>query len=348
MDKFKILYDKYLNTDNFYLDWNKIELISDDSIIDYSHLNKELSDEQIVQLSSKVAVIKLNGGLGTTMNCNGPKSLIEIKDNYNFLDLAINQNRKLYLMNSFFTDSETKEYINDNDNIICFKQSCYPRILKETKKILIDKNNAFNYDYFAPPSHGDLLQSIYDKGILEQLINNNIEYIFVSNIDNTNAIVDYSILNDMIEKNIDFGIELIKKTDKDVKGGTLIKYDNKYKMFELAECSKDKIEDFQSINKFKYFNTNNIWIKVKAIKKLMENNYLKDVDLIINQKKLKDGRECVQLEYAIGSLVKFFKKVQPYLVDRSRFIPVKTFDDLELIKSDQYVINKKTYTLEKN
>ena len=346
MDKFKILYDRYFDNDTFYIDWNKIELISDNSVTDYLTLKKDFSEEQYVDLSKKVAVIKLNGGLGTTMNCSGPKSLMEIKDNLNFLDLAIKQNKKLYLMNSFFTDSETKEYINDNDNIICFKQNCYPRILKETKKILIDKNG-FNNDYWAPLNHGDLLHSMHEKGILKQLINDNIDYVFISNIDNTNAIIDYSILNDMIEKNIDYGIELIKKTDKDIKGGTLIKYNGKYKMFELAECPKDKIEEFQSINKFKFFNTNNIWIKVKSINELMEKDYLKNVDLIINQKKLKDGRDCIQLEYAIGSLVKFFDKVQPYLVDRSRFIPVKTFADLELIRSDKYIINKKKYILEK-
>jgi UTP--glucose-1-phosphate uridylyltransferase len=346
MHRFKILYDRYLYNDNPYLDWNKVELISDNCVIDYSELPKDFSEEKIIDLHEKVAVIKLNGGLGTTMNCNGPKSLIEIKDNINFLDLAIKQNKKLYLMNSFFTDSETRDYINDNDNIICFKQDCFPRILKETKKMLVDKND-FNKDYWSPLNHGDLLQSLYEKGILKKLMEDHVEYIFISNIDNTNATINYSILNNMIEKDIDFGIELIKKNDRDIKGGVLIKYNNKYKMFELAECPKNKIEEFQSINKFKYFNTNNIWIKVKAINELMEKDYLKDVDLIINEKKLKDGRDCIQLEYAIGSLVKFFDKVQPYLVDRSRFIPVKTFSDLELIRSDEYKINKKKYILEK-
>lgn len=345
MDKFKILYDKYLEG-NDYIDWDKIELISDELVISHISLNKNLTEEQRVELRDNVAVIKLNGGLGTTLKCTEPKGLIEIKDNYNFLDFAIKQNKNLYLMNSFFTDAKTKEYINDNDNIICFKQNCYPRIIKETKKIVVDKNG-FNMDHFAPPSSGDLLQSMHEKGILNQLISNGVEYIFVSNIDNMNATVDYAILNDMIEKDIDFGIELIRKSDRDIKGGCPIKYNGKIKMFEIAECPPNKIKEFHSIHKFKYFNTNNIWIKVKAIHELMKKDYLKDVDLIINHKKLKNGCDCIQLEYALGSLVKFFDKVQFYLVDRSRFISVKSIEDLELIQSDEYIIDKKTHILKK-
>jgi UTP--glucose-1-phosphate uridylyltransferase len=140
---------------------------------------------------------------------------------------------------------------------------------------------------------------------------------------------------------------LTEKTINDIKGGTLIKYDGKYKMFEVAQCPKDKLDQFTSIDKFKYFNTNNIWIRLESIKKLVKSNYLKDVDIIINPKKLKDGRECIQLEYAIGSMVKFFDKVKCYLVSRDRFIPVKTNNDLESVRSDNYDLDKQTWILKK-
>lgn len=40
---------------------------------------------------TKLAVLKLNGGLGTTMGCVGPKSAIEVRDNMTFLDLSVRQ-----------------------------------------------------------------------------------------------------------------------------------------------------------------------------------------------------------------------------------------------------------------
>jgi UTP--glucose-1-phosphate uridylyltransferase len=39
----------------------------------------------------KLAVLKLNGGLGTTMGCVGPKSAIEVRDGMTFLDLTVRQ-----------------------------------------------------------------------------------------------------------------------------------------------------------------------------------------------------------------------------------------------------------------
>lgn len=38
-----------------------------------------------------MAVLKLNGGLGTTMGCVGPKSAIEVRDGMTFLDLSVRQ-----------------------------------------------------------------------------------------------------------------------------------------------------------------------------------------------------------------------------------------------------------------
>lgn len=70
---------------------------------------------------AKVAVLKLNGGLGTSMGCAGPKSLLNVRDNLTFIDFSIKQletiNRKygvdvpLVLMNSFNTEKDTKDHL---------------------------------------------------------------------------------------------------------------------------------------------------------------------------------------------------------------------------------------------
>jgi len=93
----------------------------------------------------KLVVVKLNGGLGTSMGCKGPKSVIVVRNDLTFLDLTVQQieylnktfdaDVPLVLMNSFNTDEETqkiiKKYSGFRVRILTFNQSCYPRINKE-------------------------------------------------------------------------------------------------------------------------------------------------------------------------------------------------------------------------
>jgi UTP--glucose-1-phosphate uridylyltransferase len=47
--------------------------------------------EEQKALAAKLVVIKLNGGLGTSMGCQGPKSCIEVRQHQTFLDLTVKQ-----------------------------------------------------------------------------------------------------------------------------------------------------------------------------------------------------------------------------------------------------------------
>ena len=49
------------------------------------------STTQIRGLLDKLVVIKLNGGLGTSMGCQGPKSVISVRNDLTFLDLTVQQ-----------------------------------------------------------------------------------------------------------------------------------------------------------------------------------------------------------------------------------------------------------------
>jgi len=55
----------------------------------------------------------------------------------------------------------------------------------------------------------------------------------------------------MKANNIDFAMEVTDKTRSDVKGGTLIEYEGKAKLFEIAQCPPSHVEEFKSIKKFK-------------------------------------------------------------------------------------------------
>lgn len=61
---------------------------------------------------------------------------------------------------------------------------------------------------------------------------------------------------------VEFLMEVTDKTKADVKGGTLIQYDDKLRLLEMAQVPNEHLEEFKSVKTFKFFNTNNLWIKL--------------------------------------------------------------------------------------
>lgn len=149
------------------------------------------------------------------------------------------------------------------------------------------------------------------------------------------ATVDLSVLNWMTKENVDYAMEVTAKTRADVKGGTLISYDGKLKLFEIAQCPADKVDEFKSINKFKIFNTNNIWINLHSMKTFVEEGLCNELDVIVNPKKVK-GKDIIQLETAVGAAIDYFPNARGIEVSRSRFLPVKGCSDLLLVQSNLY------------
>lgn len=325
------------------LDWDRIKTPGEDKIVPYSNLPEGDSKNL-----NKLAVLKVNGGLGTSMGMTGAKSALEVKDDMTFLDLTVRQiehlnttsrvDVPLILMTSFNTHEDTlriiKKYANQQLRITTFNQSRYPRMYKESllpcpKSADDDKKNWY------PPGHGDLYNALYQSGVLDQLLSEGKEYLFVSNSDNLGAVVDEKILQHMIESKAEFIMEVTDKTKADVKGGTLIDYDGHIRLLEVAQVPNEHIEDFKSVRKFKIFNTNNLWINLKALKRIMEGGEM-ELDIIVNPKTTDDGQAVLQLETAAGDGIQFFNNGHGVNVPRSRFLPVKSCSDLLLIKSDIY------------
>ena len=343
----------------------------------------ELPEKTDPSLLDKLAVLKLNGGLGTTMGCVGPKSIIEVREGMTFLDLSVRQiehlnsqhnvNVPFILMNSFNTDEDTaviiQKYANHRIELMTFNQSRYPRVNRETllptpKSALEDKGAWY------PPGHGDLFDAIMNSGLVDKLLAAGKEYLFVSNVDNLGAVVDTRILEHMHQSGAEFLMEVTDKTKADVKGGTLINYEGNVRLLEIAQVPSDHVEDFKSVRKFKIFNTNNLWVNLRAIKRIMENDGM-DLEIIVNQLRLPlslslsrpalcasadvtpsflarahsnskqsdKGEAVIQLETAVGAAIKHFKGAHGINVPRSRFLPVKSCSDLLLIKSDLYELS---------
>ncbi|KAL8612874.1 UTP--glucose-1-phosphate uridylyltransferase [Nucella lapillus] len=192
---------------------------------------------------------------------------------------------------------------------------------------------------WCPPGHGDVYQSLYNSGLLDKFIDAGKKYIFVSNIDNMGATVDLNILNFLMDESKgptpEFVMEVTDKTRADVKGGTLVEYEGKLRLLEIAQVPKDYVDEFKSVSKFKIFNTNNLWMSLEAIRRVVKDSSL-HMEIILNPKTLDNGVNVIQLETAVGAAIKSFDGALGVNVPRSRFLPVKTTSDLLVIMSNLY------------
>uniref|UniRef100_A0A4W4GE56 UTP--glucose-1-phosphate uridylyltransferase n=1 Tax=Electrophorus electricus TaxID=8005 RepID=A0A4W4GE56_ELEEL len=361
---FKQLFHRFLQVKGPSVDWAKINRPPEDSIQPYERIRSRALPEGVASSLNKLAVVKLNGGLGTSMGCKGPKSLISVRSENTFLDLTVQQiehlnktynaDVPLVLMNSFNTDEDTKKilqkYTHHRVKIYTFNQSRYPRINKESLLPVATSMGLTgeNSEAWYPPGHGDIYASFHNSGLLEQLLAQGKEYIFVSNIDNLGATVDLHILNHLVsqpaETRCEFVMEVTDKTRADVKGGTLIEYEGKLRLLEIAQVPKAHVDEFKSVTKFKIFNTNNLWISLPAIKRLHKQNAM-DLEIIVNPKTLNGGLNVIQLETAVGAAIKSFDNALGINVPRSRFLPVKTSSDLLLVMSNLYRLEAGSLTM---
>ncbi|KAI9885565.1 MAG: Hsp90 cochaperone [Watsoniomyces obsoletus] len=364
MDNFFGLFRRYLNdkAKGTTLHWDHIAPPQPSQVVDYD----TLGNSEAVEFLSKLAVLKLNGGLGTSMGCVGPKSVIEVRDGMSFLDLSVRQveylnrtynvNVPFVLMNSFNTDDDTqniiKKYEGHNIDILTFNQSRYPRVLKDSL-LPVPKSYDSPISDWYPPGHGDVFESLYNSGTLEKLLERGVEVLFLSNVDNLGAVVDLRILQHMATSKAEYIMELTDKTKADVKGGTIIDYEGSVRLLELAQVPKEHTQEFKSIKKFKYFNTNNIWLSLPAIKRLVESGEI-EMEIIPNSKTIpadKKGESdlsIIQLETAVGAAIRHFKGAHGVNVPRRRFLPVKTCSDLMLVKSDLYSLKHGQLLLDPN
>ena len=214
--------------------------------------------------------------------------------------------------------SHCRKYSGFNVSITTFNQSRHPRINKESlMPVAKSWRTEENIEAWYPPGHGDFYRSFSNSGLLDKFISQGKKYCFVSNIDNLGATVDLNILNMVIDNSREFVMEVTDKTRADVKGGTLIQYEGHLRLLEAAQVPKEHEEDFKSVKKFNVFNTNNLWISLPAIQRVLGEATL-DMEIIVNPKQLEGGVSVIQLETAIGAAMKCFDEASGVNVPRSR------------------------------
>lgn len=301
------------------------------------------------ELLDKMVILKLNGGLGTSMGCVWPKSALEVKNDLSFLDLTVRQveylnsmygvDVPLVLMNSFKTHETTakiiRKYRMHNLTIHTFMQSCYPRVIKDTLQPMPSGPYGRSApEEWYPPGHGDVYLSLYSSGLLENLINQGKEYIFISNVDNLGATVDLKLLYHIVDSETEFAVEVIERTRADTEGGLLVGSEGKPKLLEMNQMTTEVKDDMKK--RFHHFNTNNIWVNLRSIQRLVAKDEL-HLNVMVHERVV-GGLKTIQLETVAGGAMGFFDKVLACSVPRSRYLPVKSTSDLFLMKSNLYSI----------
>jgi len=323
---------------------------------DIPYLTK-LSVSARPELIDQTVVLKLNGGLGTSMGLSNAKSLLPVKDGKTFLDFIAQQvlafrrkyncEARFMLMDSFSTSEDTERALSRYPEFagprfkseVEVMQGKTPKISQDTfKPVTFPENPEHEW---VPPGHGELYCALESSGKLNDLLSKGYKYMFVSNSDNLGATLDLNLLTYLADEQYDFLMEVCERTESDKKGGHLARHKQSGALLlrESAQCAAEDTEAFQDVTKHRYFNTNNLWINLGALRKALDKfNGVLPLPTIRNSKTVdptnSKTEKVFQLETAMGTAISLFDRATAVVVPRTRFAPVKTCSDLLVLSSD--------------
>ena len=303
------------------------------------------------------AVIKVNGGLGTSMGMDRAKSLLEVHDGKTFLDITVEQamglraefgvGLPLLFMDSFRTGADTLAALASYPDLPVpglpadFRQSQEPKLrLDDLTPVSWPADPGLEW---CPPGHGDIYSALFATGLLPTLLDLGYRYLFVSNSDNLGAWPDPRLAAWFAGSGAPFAAEYCQRTAADRKGGHLARRrsDGRLVLRESAQTRPEDAEAFADVHRHRFFNCNNLWLDVAALAdRLDRSDGALGLPVLRNVKTVDptdpDSPRVVQIETAMGAAISVFDDAGAIEVDRSRFLPVKSTSDLLVLRSDAY------------
>ncbi|MGO9819553.1 MAG: UTP--glucose-1-phosphate uridylyltransferase [Solirubrobacteraceae bacterium] len=317
----------------------------------------DLPDVDASDALAHVIVIKLNGGLATTMGLQEPKSLVEAREGRSFLEIIVGQTLALrrrfrvrlplLLMNSDATRDATARALAG------FTELSHDGLAPDFEQSMIPKLDAADLTpvswpaapalEWCPPGHGDVYGALRRSGMLDALLERGFRHAMISNSDNLGAKLDPRIAAHIDCNQIPFLMEVVHGTAADRKGGHIARRraDGQLVLREIAQTPSEDEDSFRDFRYWRYYNTNNLWIDLRALAETLERSQgVLELPLIVNRKTVdprdSDSTPVIQLESAMGAAIESFTGASLLLVPRQRFVPVKTTDDLLVLRSDVY------------
>ena len=308
----------------------------------------------------QAVVIKLNGGLGTSMGMSRAKSLLEVKDGMAFLDVIARQvlalressgaRLPLVLMNSFHTREDSLALLERYDGL--GSDVPFDFVQHKEPKLLVDGLAPAEWPAdrgleWCPPGHGDIYPALLTSGMLAQLLERGYRYAFMANADNLGAVLDPRILAWIAAEELPYVCEVTDRTEADKKGGhiALLKETGGLILRETAQTPEADMGAFTDVERHPYFHVNNLWVDLRALDGLLrERDGVLGLPMIVNEKTVdpadSSSPAVYQLETAMGAAIGVFEGARAIRVPRSRFVPVKKTSDLLVLRSDAYVLGE--------
>ena len=320
----------------------------------------ESDPDELTGALGRSAVLKLNGGLGTSMGVQGPKTALPVRDGLTFLDIIARQilalrrthgvDLPLVLMDSFRTQEETLEILAHHPDLeveglpLSFLQSAEPKLrADDLTPVSWPEDPALEW---CPPGHGDVYIALQSSGLLDTLRDRGIRYLFLSNGDNLGATFDARIPAWMAREEIPYVAEVCERTRNDRKGGHLARRrsDGRIVLRDSAQVAPGEEQHFADNERHEYFHVNNLWVDLDVLaEELRQRAGVLELPIIVNRKTVdptkKDSTPVIQIESSMGTAVEVFEGSQALFVPRDRFRPVKTTNELLLVRSDLYELD---------
>ena len=317
----------------------------------------ELTAEPGPDMLDRFALVKLNGGLATSMGLEQPKSLLEAREGRTFLQIIVGQilalrerhgiRLPLVLMDSEATQEPTLAALAEHPELgvedlpLDFLQSMIPKLERETLAP-VDWPAAPALEW-CPPGHGDIYGSLRSSGMLAALLERGFHYAMISNADNLGSAFEPRIAAHVAGNEIPFLMEVVEGTEADRKGGHIARRrsDGRLVLRETAQTPPEDEESFRDFRRWRFYNTNSLWVDLRVLERTLEDRGgVLELPLIVNRKTVDprdgDSTPVIQLESAMGAAIGSFDGAELLQVPRTRFAPVKTTDDLLLLRSDAY------------
>ena len=321
----------------------------------------DVEPETAAEALRHTVVIKLNGGLGTSMGLSGPKTALVVREGLTFLDVIARQvlalrgeygaQVPLLLMDSFRTREESLAILASYPDLpveglpLDFVQNAEPKLRADNLEP-VDWPDDPSLEW-CPPGHGDVYVSLLTTGLLDALRDMGFRYAFLSNSDNLGATCDPRIPAWMAREGIPYVAEVCDRTVNDTKGGHLAvrRRDGRLILRDSAMTAPGEEGYFADNERHRLFHANNLWVDLEVLgARLAVRDGVLGLPIIVNRKTVdptrKDSTKVIQVESAMGTAIEVFEGSRALHVPRSRFRPVKTTNELLLLRSDRFALDE--------
>ncbi len=356
IDVFSYYYGRLSSGEKGLIREDDILPLTDPPMLSDAHPDAESAREAL----SRTVLIKLNGGLGTSMGLDRAKTLLPVREGMTFLDLLVQQvlaARRHYgvplplmLMNSFRTREDSLAALAGYPDLpveglpLDFLQNSEPKLrADDLTPVVWPSDPSLEW---CPPGHGDLYTALESSGVLDLLVERGFRYASVANGDNLGAGPDATIAGWFAATGAPYAAEVCPRTANDRKGGHLAirKRDGQLILRDSAQTTPEEMHFFTDEFRHPFFHTNNLWLDLVVLRDtLAKRGNVLGLPMIRNEKTVDPSDpgspKVIQVETAMGAAIEVFEGATAICVGRDRFLPVKTTNELLLVRSDAYQLD---------